>query len=559
MNRNTIIAVAATPKQPGQSSTARLRSTTFFAALLLLLIVPMIIDGAQLRPTTQSIGAQNQLDSAGQKKSADTGATGDAAAGDTAKTDSVDKPKPCDSYAKLAPTVKVTEVYKLQGKGSDKLAEERKAGLNDTIFIKVKNLEPLYELSKCLKQEIGLFLNGRLIKGLNPVGPPKFEEPDKPNPGNKASASDNNASAAGNNASVVKCERPCGLLQYHLDRDAGSDKDRRENHELWADLLGLSSDVNEWSWDRPIEVSVGLAGESPVPTDVTRTQNNPVSQFNILRVRVYRFLGWLVAFVAGVWFFIRLAKDRDLLRDRAPVVWPQRRPYSLSAVQGAWWFILIVFSFIFIWLVTGQQDLSSTALILLSISLGTALGATVIDVNKKASGVSDQTNPAELNQLLSEKQKIEEELEELKRRKKEAEGFAEKKAEYDKKIEEIRQKFPGAIGPAHEGFLLDILSDASGISFHRFQMMVWTVVLGVLFISSVLGRLAMPEFSTTLLALMGISAGTFLGFKIPENNNVPTAPKPPVPPKLQANEPVSGAINPSTQSQGSGATPKQPI
>jgi hypothetical protein len=29
----------------------------------------------------------------------------------------------------------------------------------------------------------------------------------------------------------------------------------------------------------------------------------------------------------------------------------------------------------------------------------------------------------------------------------------------------------------------------------------------------------MPEFSTTLLALMGISSGTYLGFKIPERQN----------------------------------------
>ena len=34
---------------------------------------------------------------------------------------------------------------------------------------------------------------------------------------------------------------------------------------------------------------------------------------------------------------------------------------------------------------------------------------------------------------------------------------------------------------------------------------------------SVWGRLAMPQFSDSLLGLMGISAGTYLGFKIPES------------------------------------------
>jgi hypothetical protein len=70
--------------------------------------------------------------------------------------------------------------------------------------------------------------------------------------------------------------------------------------------------------------------------------------------------------------------------------------------------------------------------------------------------------------------------------------------------------------PQSDGFLVDILTDASGMSFHRFQMFIWTLVLVVLFAFSVWTRLAMPTFSATLLALMGISAGTYLGFKIPE-------------------------------------------
>lgn len=67
-----------------------------------------------------------------------------------------------------------------------------------------------------------------------------------------------------------------------------------------------------------------------------------------------------------------------------------------------------------------------------------------------------------------------------------------------------------------EGFLKDILSDANGISFYRFQIAAWTVVLGIIFVSSVLNVFAMPEFPNELLALMGISSGTYIGFKIPK-------------------------------------------
>ena len=47
-------------------------------------------------------------------------------------------------------------------------------------------------------------------------------------------------------------------------------------------------------------------------------------------------------------------------------------------------------------------------------------------------------------------------------------------------------------------------------------MFVWTLVLGIIFIASVYNNLSMPEFSSTLLGLMGISSGTYLGFKVPE-------------------------------------------
>jgi len=42
------------------------------------------------------------------------------------------------------------------------------------------------------------------------------------------------------------------------------------------------------------------------------------------------------------------------------------------------------------------------------------------------------------------------------------------------------------------------------------------VVLGIMFVSSVYNNLTMPEFSATLLGLMGISSGTYIGFKFPE-------------------------------------------
>lgn len=67
-----------------------------------------------------------------------------------------------------------------------------------------------------------------------------------------------------------------------------------------------------------------------------------------------------------------------------------------------------------------------------------------------------------------------------------------------------------------KGFIADLLTDSDGITLHRFQIFVWTIVLILIFLSSVYKSLAMPEFSGTLLALMGISGGTYIGFMFPE-------------------------------------------
>jgi hypothetical protein len=87
-------------------------------------------------------------------------------------------------------------------------------------------------------------------------------------------------------------------------------------------------------------------------------------------------------------------------------------------------------------------------------------------------------------------------------------------SQIDQQLMTIAAEAPPTVS---QGFLRDILSDGSGYSFHRFQIFAWTIILGIIFVSSVYNSLAMPEFSPTLLGLMGLSAGTYIGFKFPEN------------------------------------------
>ena len=68
-----------------------------------------------------------------------------------------------------------------------------------------------------------------------------------------------------------------------------------------------------------------------------------------------------------------------------------------------------------------------------------------------------------------------------------------------------------------DSFFIDVLSDPSGnINIHRYQIFIWTIILGLVFIYKVLVTFKMPEFDTTLLALQGISSGTFLALKTQE-------------------------------------------
>jgi len=164
----------------------------------------------------------------------------------------------------------------------------------------------------------------------------------------------------------------------------------------------------------------------------------------------------------------------------------------------------------------------------MGISAGTALGEALIDSGK------ENANSDRLQTATSEKQSLEQSIPELQTqvdtlntRTSLAPEDASNRDSLNKQLQASRTQLaqinqqlqsisPSATASVSKGFLTDILSDGSGYSFHRFQIFAWTIVLGIMFVSSVYNNLSMPEFSTTLLGLMGISSGTYIGFKFPE-------------------------------------------
>ena len=247
-----------------------------------------------------------------------------------------------------------------------------------------------------------------------------------------------------------------GNAQVGIDRESGSltfVMDRNdENEDLWRPFLYDPLFDPQVS----IRISAGVKGERPLPR---------VPGANLtLRVRklyvdwtTWIWLGVMATIVAVI---VLSAVRTDMLRE-GPSASGVKQPYSLGRAQMAWWFFLIVLAYSFIWLVTGDRDTISPSLLgLMGISSVTALVAAAIPASHDGEG--------------------------------------------------------GEAPRPSRGWWKDLVMDDRGaVALDRLQIIVWTIVLSGIFVTSVVWDLTMPEFNATLLALMGISSGTYLGFKIP--------------------------------------------
>jgi len=293
-----------------------------------------------------------------------------------------------------------------------------------------------------------------------------------------------------------------------------------ENKKAWIDLLGEPHAAR-----KAVAFSVGL--ENQTQFDSAFDQTHP--QWLTVISPVYGIVALVVVsltFILLIW----LARTTNLIRDGGTCPVPgKRRPYNLGRTQMAFWFFLIYASYMTIWLITAALDtITASLLALMGISAGTALSEAMIDSGKMTA------NSNQSESLSAEKLSLEQSIPELQGQvnalnakstllpedtsnrdslNAQVQSSRTRLAQINQQIQALT---PSADAGVSQGFLHDILSDASGYSFHRFQIFAWTIVLGIMFISSVYNNLTMPEFSATLLGLMGISSGTYIGFKFPE-------------------------------------------
>ena len=317
-------------------------------------------------------------------------------------------------------------------------------------------------------------------------------------------------------------------LEFILKRDATNKVSRAD----WDPVLRTSGISPK------IDLAVGIydgnrntAHVMALPVGADNT--DPQLEFHLRRIT---WDGWtvvgLILLIGAIIGFLYLLLRSGIVRDTTCAVREDGLPpLSLGRCQMAFWFFLVICAFYFLWLITGRGDtdtINSTILILIGISAGTALGSAIVSKNEVTTTVpakGDAAKAAFPNKIKDAKTTLAALKEDRKKiDPRDKQSIQAKDAEIEEqagKVKGLRAELKAWRVENRSQLLLDLLSegDASAdqgrvITFHRFQIVVWTLILGVVFVSEVLTKLAMPVFDATLLTLMGISSGTYLGFKV---------------------------------------------
>lgn len=313
------------------------------------------------------------------------------------------------------------------------------------------------------------------------------------------------------------------LVVFPLLFGVGNHDDARDlNREMWSRLLGSPFATTQVI---TVPFDVEYAGRSIM----AGTEEEPLApSFRLLRYEDEWMLFGFGAALAVIACVLYIGLRSSALRNRSPVsqVAASDLPFCLGKLQMSVWFCLIFAAFVFIWAVTGQlKSLNPETFILLGISAGTSLAAVMVDQGKQspaadvearlsAMGIRDGHDAARLKALVRGGKGGHEAGRHFDIAPAEGGGQGEAAAIT---LSDLHRRYLDLTEPYRsKGFIRDLINDAVGATVHRFQMLAWTAILGVIYIFRVYWDLQMPQFGTNLLALMGISGGIYLGFKVPE-------------------------------------------
>lgn len=309
--------------------------------------------------------------------------------------------------------VKLTVECILGAKGE--CDENRTEEFRGSLKLRVSNLEAWVAQGNSPWNLI-LFLNGRQMKGLHPVG----------------------------------TDAQTGELEFRLQRT-------NESAAAWDELTEKDKNWKLRGIARSLRASVGLDGGLAYNADKK-------AHFELIFLSPAWMLlcfAFALGTLAGLFW---LARKTSLLKDKVS------GPYSLSRTQMAIWSWVVMNAYFFLFVMTRDPtiDIPVSILGLLGISATTYVAAVLVDRRDTT------TTPA-----------------------------------------------------PSRGFLRDISGGQDGVELHRLQIIAWTGVMVFVFILRVFHTLAIPDFNPTLLGLLGLSAGTYVGFKFPESQKSQANPPPP--------------------------------
>jgi hypothetical protein len=396
--------------------------------------------------------------------------------------------------------IKITDVYRLgydsKSPPNDKISvgkyneERRTAGINDTLVVEVNDLKALTAEALCLQQppkptcksqNIDLYLNGKKIAERDP-----------------------NDGSLGRTANTIEFD-----LKYDVDKI-----DLKNN---WASLLSVTENG---FFQRPVKLAVGL--DDANSNLMLELKENDKPPFQLRRIDMAKFwicIGLLIAFIIIGFRSHEIKKTiREALSDIGPPPATGLKQWSLARCQMAFWFILVVVSFLSIWVVTGALNtVNDSVLALIGIGSGAALGSAMIDVSTDTQSKLDELRKKS-EAIISEILEVDSKITTVVEGSTQAVFLTSLKSVTEDRLKTVNEQIIRRSKIAmSKGFWNDILNDQEGgAGFHRIQMVVWTLILGSIFVYSVWDTLSMPVFDATMLALQGISAGTYLGFKIPD-------------------------------------------
>jgi low affinity Fe/Cu permease len=246
--------------------------------------------------------------------------------------------------------------------------------------------------------------------------------------------------------------------------------------------------------------------------------------------------GWKIWFM--VFYGLALATGMALLglqSNMLRALQSRRRPngkhqLSLSHVQLAIWFIVVFGSYIYLWVITGDLNtLSTSGLYFVGIAIVTTMGSTAIQgmstSDKEVAAYNNMLAPrlemdrvtivSLVDQAEASARKRWEEL-------RQSGLSSEEQLNHDafRNWDDLRRQKEYLATPLIYRWLVDLLSENGEVTLHRFQMLAWTLGLAFIFCVRVFADLTMPTFPGEVLGLMGISAGTYLGFRVPEAGRI---------------------------------------